>query len=119
MRNCAASFPAPRVTLEGLDHFKEPAHAILILRAKGEPPLSPLHDALVNALTAKELPCTREPFEPHVTLAHKADARALPFISQETEPFAFQAERICLFLSARDEQNVLRYTPLAFEPFFG
>ena len=112
---CAAAFPAPQVTISGPAHFGREENAIFILRAAGEPPLTPLHDALVAALCARGLPFDPGPFSPHVTLARHArltDAPPPPFA-----PVRFLAQRACLFLSARDGDNVLRYTPLAGAPF--
>lgn len=112
---CAAAFPAPQVTIEGPSHFGRAENAIFTLCAGSEPPLAPLHDALVAALCARGLPFDPGPFSPHVTLARHArltDAPPPPFA-----PVRFWAQRACLFLSARDGDNVLRYTPLAGAPF--
>lgn len=112
---CAAAFPAPQVTIEGPSHFGREENAIFTLRAASEPPLAPLHDALTGALNARGLPFDPGPFSPHVTLARHArltDAPPPPFA-----PVRFFAERACLFLSARDGENVLRYTPLSDAPF--
>ena len=112
---CAAAFPAPLVTVEGPGHFGREENAILTLRAGSEPPLAPLHEALVAALDARGLPFDPGPFSPHVTLARHArltDAPPPPFA-----PVRFRAARACLFLSARDRENVLRYTPLYSAPF--
>ena len=115
LARCAAAFPAPQVTIEGPSHFGRAENAIFTLCAGSEPPLAPLHDALVAALCARGLPFDPGPFSPHVTLARHArltDAPPPPFA-----PVRFLAQRACLFLSARDGDNVLRYTPLAGAPF--
>lgn len=115
LAECAAAFPAPQVTVMGPSHFSREENAIFTLRAGSEPPLAPLHDALVAALGARGLPFDPGPFSPHVTLARHArltDAPPPPFA-----PVRFLAERACLLLSARDGENVLRYTPLADAPF--
>lgn len=108
---CACAFPAPRVTLTSPSHFGREQNAILILRGESEPNLAPLHEALVRALRAQGLPFDPGPFSPHVTLARHArlaESRPPAF-----SPIVFTADRACLFLSARDAENVLRYTPLS------
>ena len=108
---CAGAFPAPQVTVTAPSHFGRAENAILILRAESEPPLAPLHDALCDALRAALLPCDPGPFSPHVTLARHArlsGAQMPPF-----SPVRFKAAQAHVFLSARDSQNVLRYTPIA------
>ena len=112
---CAAAFPAPQVTIRGPAHFGREENAIFILRAAGEPPLAPLHDALVRTLQERRLPFDPGPFSPHVTLARHAR-----LAGAEPPPFApvrFCAVQAHLFLSARDAEGVLRYTPLASAPF--
>ena len=112
---CAAAFPAPQVTIEGPSHFGRAENAIFTLCAGSEPPLAPLHDALVAALCARGLPFDPGPFSPHVTLARHAR-----LAGAEPPPFApvrFCAVQAHLFLSARDAEGVLRYTPLASAPF--
>ena len=112
---CATAFPAPQVTIRGPAHFGREENAIFILRAAGEPPLAPLHDALVRTLQERRLPFDPGPFSPHVTLARHAR-----LAGAEPPPFApvrFCAVQAHLFLSARDAEGVLRYTPLASAPF--
>ena len=108
------SFPAPKLTLCGFSHFGRAENGILILRVKSEPALDSLHEVLVSALETEGLPADRGPFAPHITLARHAcvgkDFPACPEIS-------FTADRAHVFLSARDEANVLRYTPLYAVPF--
>ncbi len=119
-RRCAARFPAPHVTLGAPDHFAREGRedrAVLILRAQSDPPLRPLHDALVEALRAAALPAQAEPFAPHVTLARHADAHSLSKADVRPLGVAFTASRLCLYESARDAEGALRYTPLAFWPF--
>lgn len=114
LRECAASFPAPTVTLGAVDHFGRADRAILILRAQSDPPLDALHENLLSALQKAGLPAEPGPFSPHVTLARRADATRLSSLDPACfSPCAvFRAEHACLFLSARDEADVLRYTPL-------
>lgn len=107
---CARDFPAPRVTLIGPSHFGRAENAIFILRAEAEPDLNPLHDALIRALQAAGLPCDPGPFSPHVTLARHA--RMAEGEAPAFEPVEFTAERAYVFLSARDGENTLRYTPI-------
>ena len=114
LRECAASFPAPAVTLGAVDHFGRADRAILILRAQSDPPLDPLHKKLLYALEKSGLPFDPGPFSAHVTLARRADASALSSLNPAcfSPCAAFRAEHACLFVSARDEEDVLRYTPV-------
>lgn len=114
LRACASDFPAPTVTLGAVDHFGRADRAILILRAQSDPPLEPLHEKLVGALKNANLPCDLGPFSPHVTLARRADATRLSSLPPAcfSPCAAFRAPHACLYLSARDEADVLRYTPL-------
>jgi len=112
----SARFGAPRVTLGGLSYFNKPEKAILIRTAQSPDDLTALHEALCSALSSRGLPAQREPFSPHVTLARHADLTTAP-APQAPPPAAFTAEHAVLYLSARDEENVLRYTPLHAAPF--
>ena len=108
------SFPAPRLTLDGFSHFGRVENGILILRVKSEPALDSLHDVLIAALKAEGLPADPGPFSPHITLARHA------CVGKEFPPcpaLSFTAEHVHVFLSARDADNVLRYTPLYTVPF--
>lgn len=109
LARCAAAFPAPVLTLCGFDHFGRRENAILILRVHSEPPLGPLHDRLVRALAQADLPADPGPFSPHITLARHA---SLPDTLPVCPPASFRAASSHVFLSARDEAGVLRYTPL-------
>lgn len=115
LAQCAARFAAPRVALGGYSHFGRAQNGILILSAKSDPPLEPIHIALKEALAAAGLPFDPGPFSPHVTLARHADVSA--GYPPAPSPCAFTAHDAHLFLSARDENNVLRYTPIASFPF--
>lgn len=109
LSRCTADFPAPRLSLDGFSHFGREQNGILILRVKSEPALDALHECLVTALDAAQLPADHGPFSPHVTLARHAQmAGSFP----PCPPACFTAEKAHVFLSARDQQNVLRYTPL-------
>ena len=119
LARCAAALPAPRVTLTGADVFGRMENGVLILRAASDPDLTALHGALAAALVRKGLPVSPGPFAPHVTLARHAAAseaalaqltRAL--LAHPETARSFPADRAHLYLSARDESNVLRYTPL-------
>lgn len=109
LARCAAAFPAPVLTLCGFDHFGRRENAILILRVHSEPPLGPLHDRLVRALAQADLPADPGPFSPHITIARHA---SLPDALPVCPPASFRAASSHVFLSARDEAGVLRYTPL-------
>lgn len=111
LKDCISRFPAPRLALSGAGHFGRAQNGILILHADAEPALDPLHGALCSALAACGLPADPGPFSPHITLARHADVtRGLP---PSPPQLSFTAECAHLYLSARDEQGVLRYTPLA------
>ena len=114
LRASVERFSAPAVTLGAVDHFGRADRAILILRAESSPPLDPLREKLLLELQKADLPFDPGPFSPHVTIARHADARRLSSLDPAcfAPCAAFTAKRACLFLSARDEANVLRYTPL-------
>ena len=108
------SFPAPRLTLCGFAHFGRAENGILILKVKSEPALEGLHEALVSALEEEGLPADRGPFSPHITLArHACVGERVP----DCPAVSFAAKQAHVFLSARDGENILRYTPLCSVPF--
>lgn len=124
LARCAAGFPAPRIELGGADFFGREQNAILILRAAGSPPLTPLHQALTDALARADLPFSPGPFSPHITLARHAAVAQTAISSASAyvrslaqDRRAFTAQHAHLYLSARDSGNVLRYTPLFTAPF--
>ncbi len=108
-------FPVPRVTLTCSDFFKRPQNGILIVRA--ECALSPLHDALCDALIRENLPVDPKPFAAHITLArHVAiDPQALGTLVPA--PLSFSPAQAHVFLSCRDEQGLPLYTPIFSAPF--
>lgn len=108
------SFPAPTLTLNGFSHFGRAENGILILSVTSEPALDGLHDVLIGALEAEGLPADRGPFSPHITLArHACVGKSYP----DCPKLSFTARHAHVFLSARDEENILRYTPLYTVPF--
>ena len=108
-------FPAPRITLLAPDHFGRAQNGILILRAASCPPLDPLHDALISALQSAGLPADPGPFSPHITLARHADVTGgLP---PAPKPLSFSPVCAHVFLSARNDQGILTYTPIASAAF--
>ena len=108
------SFPAPRLTLDGFSHFGRAENGILILRVKSEPALEGLHDVLLSAIREEGLPADAGPFSPHITLArHACVGKEIP----DCPALCFTAEHAHVYLSARDEENILRYTPLYTVPF--
>lgn len=116
LSRCAADFPAPRLCLDGFAHFGRAQNGILILRVKSEPALDALHSRLMTELDAAQLPADHGPFSPHITLARHAQiAGGFP----ACPPACFTAENAHVFLSARDQQNTLRYTPLDTVSFAG
>lgn len=115
LQACIRDFPAPRVTLLAPDHFGRAQNGILILRAASSPALEPLHEHLVRALASVNLPADPGPFAPHITLARHADVtRGLPPIPP---PLSFTAQEAHVFLSARNDQGALAYTPITSAPF--
>jgi len=115
LARCAARFPAPRISIGGYSHFGRAQNGILILTAHSEPDLAPLNRALKAALKEAGLPFDPGPFSPHVTLARHADVSA--GYPPAPAPVCFTAACAHLYLSARDPENVLRYTPVHTEIF--
>ena len=116
----AAQTPAPTISLESVDFFGRAENAILILRARSIPALNALHDALVADAQANGLPADPGPFAPHITLARHAQTTPDALAAVRVSPLSFVPKAAHLFLSARDESNILRYTPLFtadFAPF--
>lgn len=115
LTRCLSAVPAPRLAPASPDVFGRMENGILVLRMHSEPALDPLHSALAHALRARGLPVTDGPFAPHVTLARHACAspQALSALGGDAQRVpAFRAARAHLYLSARDEAGLLRYTPL-------
>lgn len=109
LARCAAAFPAPKLSLDGFSHFGRRENGILVLRVKSEPLLDALHEELIGALLDAGLPATPGPFCAHITLARHADMSAgYPVCPQAS----FSCAQAHVYLSARDEKDVLRYTPL-------
>lgn len=108
---------APRLTLGPCGYFGHEQRAILIIRVDSEPDLSGLHDSLCEALLKRALPCDPGPFSPHITLARRATLTPDTLSALRVPALSFRPADACLFLSARDAHNVLRYTPIARIPF--
>lgn len=119
LARCAGAFPAPRVRIEGFSYFNRMENAILTLSASSAPALEPLNAALREALAREGLPFDPGPFSPHVTLARHAHLtpQSLSALNAQAPAACFTAECACLFLSARDTQNALRYTPIFSAPW--
>ena len=116
----AAQMPAPTITLGPVDYFGRAENAILILRALCSPSLDALHGALAADAQAKGLPVDPGPFAPHITLARHAQTTSEALSAVSASPLSFVPKAAHLFLSARDESDILRYTPLFsadFAPF--
>lgn len=115
LARCTANFPPPHLTLDGFSHFGKKENGILILRICSEPQLELLHERLVCALHKANLPADPGPFSAHITLARHADVTdGMP----QCPRVSFDAAQAHVFLSARDHENILRYTPL-YTVFFG
>ena len=115
LARCAASASAPALSPGCPDVFGRMENGILVLRTDSEPALAPLHASLCAALREQGLPVSDGPFSPHVTLARHAAVRpnalrALTAAAADVPSFC--ADCAHLYLSARDESGILRYTPL-------
>lgn len=118
LARCAQAFPAPRLTPAGAALFGKSQNGIFVLRFDSAPDLAPLHAALTQALRAQALPADPGPFTPHVTLARHARAEGNTLRALGAPAAAgFDAGQAHVFLSARDADNILRYTPLFSTPF--
>lgn len=115
LAQCVKTYPAPRLTLGETAFFGRAQNAILITRIHCEPPLDPLHAALGCALEDAGLPFDSGPFSPHITLARRAcpGGIALP----AGDALSFVPDCAHLYLSARNAQDVLTYTPIASAAF--
>jgi len=114
---CLASFPAPTLSLRETDYFGRPENAILICRVHSASPLSALHQMLTEQLAQENLPFDQGPFSPHVTLARHA--RTCAVFPRFDRPLVFSPSHAHLYLSARNTENRLVYTPIhtaAFHP---
>ena len=115
LSGCIGDIPAPLRTLGETSFFGRAQNAILIARVLSNPSLDPLHHALLRSLEAASLPFDSGPFSPHITLARHAciqDCR-LP----KGECPSFIPDCVHLYLSTRNEHNVLCYTPITSVPF--
>lgn len=115
----AGLFGAPRLTLGHLAHFRRPENAVLIRTVFSCDPLDDMHTALLTSLKETGLPFSDDPFSPHVTIARHAnlcDVSAHAFFAPN---FCFTAPCATLFLSARNEDDILCNTPLYTAPFTG
>ena len=113
----AAQFSAPQLTLGALSYFRQAQNAVLIRQVSSPDDLAAMHSALISELDMRALAHTDGPFSPHVTLARHADVSGADLQTYAFSPVSFAAHHAVLYLSARDDQNVLRYTPLASAPF--
>ena len=110
LARAVCSTPAPLLTLGETDYFGRQQNGILILRVISEPALDALHDALIEALLAAGLPADRGPFSPHITLARHTCVPDGPLPGGKA--LRFRPTDAHVFLSARGDDGVLRYTPL-------
>jgi len=115
LRRSIGLLPSPRLTLGKTDFFGRAQNAILIVRADSSPALDPLHSDLVRRLEAAALPFDAGPFSPHITIARHACIGDSPLPSGDC--LSFVPDCAHLYLSARNEQNLLTYTPIASVPF--
>ena len=113
----AAAFPSPTLTLEIADYFGKPDNAILILRVKSISTLDALHDALIADCAQSGLSVDSGPFSPHITLARHAKISPQTLAALAPAPLSFSPECAHVYVSARDGQDILRYTPLFSAPF--
>ena len=115
LRRCILNVPPPVLTLGETGFFSSREKAIVVIHVKDFPSLYPLHQSLVQALDDAGLPADHGPFSPHITLARRVSLpdSALP----ACKPLAFSPTHTHLYLSARNDQNILSYTPLHSFPF--
>ena len=110
LRRCIEPLAAPQLTLGETSFFGRAQNAILIARVNSVPSLDPLHNALIQSLEAASLPFDPGPFSPHITLARHARIEGVSLPSAEALSFVPGCAH--LYLSARNEQDVLTYTPV-------
>ena len=115
LRRSIEALPAPQLTLGETGFFGRPQNAILIARVSSAPSLDPLHGALIRSLEAESLPFDSGPFSAHITLARHARTEGILFPSGEI--LTFTADCAHLYLSARNERDILTYTPIFSVPF--
>ena len=115
LRRCVGGVPTPRLTLGETSYFGRAGNAILIVRVTSEPSLIPLHDTLVQALEKAALPFDPGPFSPHITLARHARTEGIVLPSGPS--LSFIPQKAHLYLSARNAQDILTYTPIASASF--
>ena len=108
----AAQFSPPRLALDALSHFGREQNAILVRGVSSPDALDAMHETLVSSLRLHGLPVTDGPFSPHVTLARHADLTASAKSLPAVPAVCFSSPHAVLYLSARDEEDILRYTPL-------
>ena len=115
LRRCILSVPPPMLTLGETGFFSSREKAIVVIHVIDFPSLLPLHQSLVQALDDAGLPADHGPFSPHITLARRVSLpdSALP----ACKPLSFSPAHAHLYLSARNDQNILSYTPLHSFPF--
>ena len=99
----ASQFSAPRLTLGALSYFRQAQNAVLIRTVSSTDALDAMH--------------ADGPFSPHVTLARHADVSKADLQTYAFSHISFTVHHAALYLSARDDQNILRYTPIAIAPF--
>lgn len=115
LRQYTLNMPPPLLTLGETGFFGNRERAIVTIRIQDTPPLLPLHQSLVQALDNAGLPADHGPFSPHITLARKASLPPSPLPHCQTVSFC--APHAHLYLSARNTENVLTYTPIFTTPF--
>lgn len=119
LARCLSCAPAPLLSPGRLGVFGRMENGILVLHMGSQPALEPLHEALCAALRSEGLPASDGPFTPHITLARHARASqdALQALAAQAAGIpCFRAGCASLFLSARDDCGVLRYTPMLSAP---
>lgn len=113
----ASQFSAPRLTLGALSYFRQAQNAVLIRTVSSTDALDAMHAELIRQLDLRTLAHTDGPFSPHVTLARHADVSKADLQTYVFSHISYTAHHAALYLSARDDQNILRYTPIATAPF--
>lgn len=115
LRRCTQDAPPLRLTLGETGFFGSRERAIVTIGVHDAPPLLPLHQSLIHALDDAGLPADHGPFSPHITLARRVSLPISPL--PRCSGISFQTTEAHLYLSARNTENILTYTPIFATPF--
>jgi len=100
-----------RLSLGGLGFFGKPGNAILWRGIKSDYPLDGLSAKLGSRLELNGIDFDRKPFNPHITIARKADLTHVTLTDHSPPDASGDIPSIALFVSER-KNGVLTYTPI-------